>query len=342
MPVHVFERPRGRLVELTIESKALACNRIGDPTARTVAVYLPEGYDDSYADYPLLVDLAAFTGSGLKRLAWTAFGASVPQRIDRLVAEGKMGSVIVAFPDCFTSLGGNQYVDSEAMGLWSTFLRTELLPALESNFRIRQGRQHRAVYGKSSGGYGALVQGMLHADTWAAVACHCGDMGFDRLYPRDFPATLDTLSAHESPAAFIRHVRAAEKLRGDEFHALMILAMSASYDPDPNAAYGIRLPVDPHTAELDPARWAVWLAHDPVRMLGREEVRDNLRRLAALFIDCGKRDQYFLHYGARSLARRLEANGIAHVHEEFDDNHSNIDYRLDRSLPVLYRAVTGG
>ena len=76
MPVHAFERPRGRLVEITVQSEALATNRLGDPTARTVAVYLPEGYDDTYADYPLFVDLAAFTGSGLKRLAWTAFGVA--------------------------------------------------------------------------------------------------------------------------------------------------------------------------------------------------------------------------------------------------------------------------
>ncbi len=342
MPVHAFARPRGRIVEVTIESQALAGNLLGDPSARTVAVYLPEGYDDSYADYPLFVDLAAFTGSGLKRLAWTAFGASVPQRIDQLVADGKMGSVVVAFPDCFTSLGGNQYIDSEAVGLWSTFLRTELVPTLESQFRIRRGRQHRAVYGKSSGGYGALVQGMLHPEAWGAVACHSGDMGFDRLYLRDFPATLDTLTRHGSPVAFLEHVRTTPKLKGAEFHALMILAMAATYDPDPDAPFGIRLPVDSHTAELDPARWAAWLAHDPVRMIGRDDVRDNLRQLAALYIDCGSRDQYFLHYGARSLARRLSALGIPHVYEEFDDDHSNVDYRLDRSLPILYRAVTGG
>jgi hypothetical protein len=340
MPVHTFDRPRGRIVELTIDSAAVAANRLGDPGARTVAVYLPEGYDESDADYPLLVDLAAFTGSGLKRLAWTAFGASVPQRIDALIARGKMGPVVVAFPDCFTSMGGNQYLDSLVLGGWSTFLTEELPARLESEFRIRRGRQHRAVYGKSSGGYGALVQGMCHADTWGAVACHSGDMGFDRLYLRDFPATLDTLARHPSPADFVDSIRTRTKLRGDEFHALMILAMAASYDPDPDARYGLRLPVDPHTCELRAERWEAWLAHDPVRMIERPEVRDNLGRLGALFIDCGRRDQYFLHYGARSLVARLQAYGVAHTYEEFDDDHSNVDYRLDRSLPRLYAALT--
>ena len=53
-------------------------------------------------------------------------------------------------------------------------------------------------------------------------------------------------------------------------------------------------------------------------------------------MDCGRRDEYFLHYGARSFARKLEAAGIEHRYEEFDDGHTGIDYRLDVSLPYLY------
>ena len=104
MPVHRYDRPRGRLDFLDIESLAIANNTLGDPTCRNVAVYLPEGYDDGRDDYPLLVDIVGYTGSGLAHLNWKAFQESVPQRIDRLVAEGKMGPVIIAFPDCFTSL----------------------------------------------------------------------------------------------------------------------------------------------------------------------------------------------------------------------------------------------
>ena len=46
-----------------------------------------------------------------------------------------------------------------------------------------------------------------------------------------------------------------------------------------------------------------------------------------------------LHYGARLLSKRLAQHGIAHRYEEFDDNHSSIDYRMDTSLPFLYRAL---
>lgn len=340
MPEHFWERPRGRVVELTIESRALAGNLLGDPATRTVAVYLPEGYDDEPSRrFPLLVDLAPFTGSGLKRLAWTAFGASVPQRIDRLVAEGHMGPVVVALPDGFTSLGGNQYVDSAAMGQWERFVVEEMLPRLEAELRLLPGRAHRAVYGKSSGGYGALVQGMRHAEHWAAIACHSGDMGFDSLYLRDFPGVLDTLARHGGIEPFLEHVRNTPALRGSDFHALMLLAMGATYDPDPQAPCGVRLPVDLHTGELDPERWAAWLAHDPVRMIEQPEAQRALSSLEVVHIDCGRHDQYFLHYGARRLEAALRRHGIEHVYEEFDGTHSGIDHRLDVSLPRLYQAI---
>jgi hypothetical protein len=77
-------------------------------------------------------------------------------------------------------------------------------------------------------------------------------------------------------------------------------------------------------------------------MAALSEVQDNLRRLGGLYIDCGVRDQYHLVYGARQLVSQLEAAGIRHRYEEFDDDHTNIDYRLDVSLPFLYTAVTGG
>jgi hypothetical protein len=117
--------------------------------------------------------------------------------------------------------------------------------------------------------------------------------------------------------------------------------MAATYDPDPAAPLGIRLPVDPHTCEVAVERWERWLAHDPVRLVERADCQDNLRRLAALYLDCGRHDQYFLHYGARAFVRRLEALEIAHRYEEFPDNHSSVDYRLDVSLPFLYDAIAG-
>jgi hypothetical protein len=58
-----------------------------------------------------------------------------------------------------------------------------------------------------------------------------------------------------------------------------------------------------------------------------------------VYIDCSSRDQFHIHYGSRILSKRLREAGVDHVYEEVDDNHSDIDYRTDISLPFLYRAL---
>jgi len=340
VPQHRFEPPRGRLEEILVDSTHLAGNLLGDPAERRVAVYLPEGYENGDRAYPLFVSLAGFTGSGLKQLAWRAFEESLPQRIDRLVQAGLMGPAIFAFPDGFTSLGGNQYVDTPVMGRWESFLVDEMVPSLERAFRLLPSAASRAIFGKSSGGYGALIQGMRHGDRWGGVACHSGDMGFEGCYRGDFPRALVALAARDgSIETFLESLSDSDRIGSDDFHALMTLAMAASYDPDSGSPLGIRLPMDPHTCEVDPERWASWLNHDPVELIERAECRDNLLALRLLFVDCGRSDEYNLQFGARRFATRLSQHGVPHTYEEFDGTHSGIDHRLDSSLPLLYSAL---
>ena len=51
--------------------------------------------------------------------------------------------------------------------------------------------------------------------------------------------------------------------------------------------------------------------------------------------------QFNLLFGARRFVRRLNELGIAHRYEEFSDNHTGVDYRMDESLPFLARALAG-
>jgi S-formylglutathione hydrolase FrmB len=113
--------------------------------------------------------------------------------------------------------------------------------------------------------------------------------------------------------------------------------MAASYDPDRRAPNGFRLPFNLETGELIEKRWQAWQRHDPVNLV--KQYRSSLRSLRGIYIDCGFRDQYQIHYGCRILSKRLAAAGIRHVYEEFDDTHSDIDYRMDVSLPFLTHAL---
>lgn len=356
----------GTVVVLEHVSKVLQGNALGDPCVRQLAVWLPPGYDRGATGrgkrYPMVMDLAGYTGSGLSHVAWKNFSENIPERAARLVHERKMAPAIIVFPDCFTALGGNQYINSSAIGRYADYLIKEIIPFIDREFRTLATREHRGCFGKSSGGYGAIMHGMQHASTWGAIANHSGDAYFDYVYWHDWPNTLNTLAKYRAKPLrvgpvdmrrlerganrglddgrvkrFLNKVYAEAKLSGAEVHALMNLCMAASYDPDPKAPNGFRLPFNLDTGEVIPARWQAWRNHDPINLVAKYQ--KNLRSLRGIYIDCGWRDQYHIHYGTRILSKRLQLAGISHQYEEFDDTHSDIDYRLDRSLPFLSRAL---
>ena len=357
--------PAGTLVVLEHTSKILKDNPLGDPHVRKLGVWLPPQYDHGgNKRFPVLYDLVGFTGSGLAHANWKPFGDNVPERAARLIREGKMGAAIIVFPDCFTALGGNQYVNSSAIGDYADYLTREIVPFVDREFRTLAAREHRGCFGKSSGGYGAVLHGMKHARYWGAIADHSGDAYFDFVYWHDWPNTLNELAKHRVPKRkagaydvrreagrkglaeglddgrikrFLAHVWKKEKLSTAEGHCIMNLCMAATYDPDPKAPLGFRVPFNLESGEVIEERWRRWREHDPINLVGK--YRDNLKSLSGIYIDCGWRDQYHIHYGSRILSARLAAVGIRHRYEEFDDDHSDVDYRMDRSLPFLYRAL---
>jgi hypothetical protein len=120
--------------------------------------------------------------------------------------------------------------------------------------------------------------------------------------------------------------------------ALMLIAMAATYDPDPSSPNGFNLPYDLITGERIAVRWRTWLKQDPVNLVRSNQKR--LSKLKGIYIDCGWRDQFHIHYGSRQLSLRLQEYGIQHRYEEFSGTHSGIDHRLDVSLPFLAKTLS--
>lgn len=328
--------PRGTVHRLTLDSNVLKDNLLADPAERLIDVYVPAG--TSGASLPLLVDLVGFTAGGPAHTNWKNFGENLPERLDRLIGEGTMPPCVVALPDCFTKLGGNQYINSTVMGRWDDFLLEEAVPFVEARFGCG-GTGRRGCFGKSSGGYGAMAQAMLHPDFWSAAASHSGDVGFELLFIPNYPQILRALATTDnSIQKWLEKFFAAPKVKDPDVHILMDLAMAATYDPDPGAYMGIRLPVTMDTCELIPERWANYVKWDPLTLV--EQHGEGLKKLKALYIDCGDVDQYNLVYGSRRMHRRLTEMKVPHTYEEFADDHTAVDYRMDVSLPILARALT--
>lgn len=322
------------MVHLRLRSERLVANPLTDPCERDHPVYLPPDYSSGEHRYPVLYCLAAYTNAGPGQVAWRNHGETLPQRLDRLILSGAMPPVIVVFPDCYTSLGGNQYVNSPALGAYADFLLEELIPAVDARYRTIPKAAARAVFGKSSGGFGALHLVMAHPGHFAAAASHAGDCGFDRVYLRDFPVCCDVLARFGGDLIeFVRAFWRKQRPGHADFHALMTLCLAASYSPQPGLPLNLALPFDLRTCRLDESIWSRWLDFDPVHRV--DPAATALSELAGLWIDAGSRDQYFIQYGTRELHARLTDCGIDHRYEEFDGTHSGIDWRYDHSLPWL-------
>jgi enterochelin esterase family protein len=260
--------------------------------------------------------------------------------MDALIAAGCPEAILV-MPDCFTRFGGSQYLNSAATGRYEDHVTTELVAYVDARYRTLAHRDHRGIAGKSSGGYGALVLGMRHPDVFGALACHSGDLCFDYCYRGDVPKFCSAVQQAGGLQPWFEGFEAKIQKKHEDFTVLNILAMAASYSANPSTKpYGIDLPVDLESGAFRDDVWARWIEHDPLRLLDRHA--DALRTMKLVYLDCGVRDEWFLHLGARMFTRRLRQLGIDHEYQEFDDGHMNITYRYDVSLPKLVRALSPG
>jgi enterochelin esterase family protein len=342
-PVRSRPSRNGRVDLVRFDSRVLRGNPLGDPSVRTVPVYLPPGYDDASnarRRYPTAYVLTGYTGRGAMLMNATGWGETLADRLDRLIGSGKVQPLIAVMPDCFTSYGGSQYLDSSAHGRYETHLVKELVPWVDRMYRTKPARDHRTVLGKSSGGFGAIVMGLRHPDVFGSLADHSGDSAFEYCYLPDFPAVVRAISKYGSLEAWYKAFRAAPKKSHDWLKVSNVLAMAASYSPNPKKPLRVDLPFDAYTGAIDDKVWAKWLAWDPVRMVrGVLKYRLAARSLRLIFVDCGIKDEWYLDLGARQLVAELKKLKARVKHEEFDDGHLDIQYRYDRSFAELSRVI---
>jgi hypothetical protein len=209
------------------------------------------------------------------------------------------------------------------------------VPWIDDRYRTLAGRDHRGIQGKSSGGYGAMVVPMLREDLFAGLATHAGDALFEVCYQPEFRESARVLRDEYGGSfdTFWKDFRSRPAFAKDsDQHLLNDWCMAACYSADEDGTP--RIPFDPATARLIPEVWDRWLALDPVRMV--PDHAETLRSMRAIYIDAGKRDEFFLDLGAEAYRRALEEIGVTDVFFElFDATHMQIEYRYPLGLKYL-------
>lgn len=327
---------RGRLEERWFESRALQGNPLGDPHVRPVWVHLPPGYDEEASRrYPSLYVIQGFTGQVDMWRNRSAFRPTVPELVDDLLASGETPPCIVVYVDAWTSVGGSQFLDSPGTGRYHTYLCDEVVPWVDAEYRTVPERTHRGISGKSSGGFGAMVTAMLRPDLFAGFATHAGDALFEVCYLPGFPEAVRALRDHYEGSydRFWEDFRSRPAFAKDtDVKLLEYWAYAAAYSAEDDGT--VRLPFDTATGALIPEVWERWTRWDPVRMVPAHA--EALRSQRAIYIDAGKRDEWFLDLGAEAFRRALQAIGVTDVFFElFDAGHMSIEYRYPIGLRYL-------
>ncbi len=332
----------GRLLRLEgdvhiayVDSAALRDNPLGDPAVRPLAIYTPPRFDPGGSKrYRVLYVLHGYTGDVAALVAARPWETNVVQWADRLIAQKRMPPVLLAIVDGFTRLGGSQYVDSIHNGAYATYVMRDALGYVDAHYPTLAHEGGRALVGKSSGGFGALYLAMHYPGTFGAFAAHSADSNFRSTFTNGFADAQRTLEAYAGDiGAFVSAFEAKVKRSPPEYATMEILGQAAAYSPREARAFALDLPFDMSTGEVRDDVFRRWLAYDPVEFCTRKE--SELRRLRLRYVDCGRRDDYALDLGARILVRRMRAMGLDVRHEEFDDDHRNVGYRYEVSLPAL-------
>ncbi|HKS59749.1 MAG TPA: alpha/beta hydrolase-fold protein [Thermoplasmata archaeon] len=328
----------GRVERHRFPSQALRGNPLGDPTERDLPVYLPPSGDTR--GKPLLLLLSGYTGFGAAHFLPPLFlREPLGTRLDRLMRSGAMAEAVVVAPDCLTSLGGSQYLNSTATGPYEDYVMREILPWVQS----RYGTGPTAAVGTSSGGYGSVVLGLRWPDVIQAVGSDAGDMCFEYCYLPDFPIAARAIRAAGGPQALLTdvfsHYLTEFGPRNPKLIALETMAYASAYSPDPDHPGRFDLPFDWNTGRLLPDVWSRWLAWDPVRMIEEAAYAQALRDARVWSLVAGVKDEYALDIGARVFVERAGQLGARAEFEEFDGGHADGKMLYDRFVPRVMESM---
>ncbi len=130
---------------------------------RNYAVYLPPDYETSERSYPVLYLLHGATDN---HTGWVQFG-EIKHIADQAIKRGTATAMIVVMPDADTKQMG--YTNTPNGWRYEDFFFEELMPHVESTYRIKKEKRYRAVAGLSMGGGGTYYYALHRPDLFSSA-----------------------------------------------------------------------------------------------------------------------------------------------------------------------------
>lgn len=168
-PVPVVAAPQARLLE-SLQFNSSLLNQ-----AVNFSIYLPPDYYVSNRRYPVVYLLH---GYGDNETGWVQFG-EVDRIADDQIKAGELPPLIIVMPNGGATFYINDYQNKVR---YEDMFVQELIPHIDSSFRTRTQREHRAISGLSMGGFGSLTLAMHHPDLFGSCAALSASARTDEMF----------------------------------------------------------------------------------------------------------------------------------------------------------------
>lgn len=144
-----------------------------EQSMRRCYVYTPAEYERGRRRYPVLY---LQHGMGEDERGWHQQGR-IADILDNQIASGKCEPMIVVmdYGNCGYSIGAVPGETHATFGAsFTPILIREIIPFIESTFRVKTGREHRAMAGLSWGGHQTFVTALANLDKFAWIGAFSG------------------------------------------------------------------------------------------------------------------------------------------------------------------------
>jgi enterochelin esterase-like enzyme len=318
-----------RVIREKVHGPSLENNPAGEPADRWVTVYLPPSYDQApQKRYPVLYLLHGIGDTDEMWMERKGPYMNIKDLMDRGIADGRFGEMLVVMPDERTRWFGSFYTNSAWTGNWEDFTAKDLVAAIDNKYRTLARAAGRGVAGHSMGGYGAITQGMRHPDVFSVVyGMNSAMLGWGGDMCIENPAF-----------ASVQKMTTQKQVIDGGVYPAGIVCVAQAFSPNPQRPpFHADFPFDVVDGKLRPAEPAFrkWEANMPVYMV--KQYRANLQKLRGLRFDSGWDDEFsHIVLTNRQLSRELTSQGIDHIFEEYNGDHRN---RLRGRTGRLFIAV---
>ncbi len=311
----------GYLVRESLHSVLLENTITKELPDRNISIYLPPSCKTSVnKKYPVIYHLH---GIGDTDETWTKGWdksnpgfSSIQDVMDKGIADGKFGEMIVVMPDEKTNWFGSFYVNSAVTGKWEDFTSKDLVDYVDSNYRTISNSKSRGISGHSMGGFGALNLAMKHPEVFSVA------YGLN-------PAVMEfggDLTIASPAFEFVLNAKSYEELlkTNDIYHIGTITVAQAFSPNESNPPFYADFPFKKLNGKMVPNEpaFSKWRENSTIRMVVK--YRESLHKLRGIRFDSGYEDEFkFIPVNSRLLSNELTNNGIEHIFEEYNGDHRN-------------------